>query len=146
MGLKDWLLRSGRNSGWADIAGCYADIQRWEDIYNGGGDWRYARRGGIQGGTRKLASLGAARALCGELARLCFTEGTSMCYSDSDTESFVNRVLTESRFSERFPVFLEKVFALGGGVLRRQCAGRGSRSEGRSRYRGLFPADSVELP
>ena len=71
MGLKDWLLRSGRNSGSADIAGCYADIQRWEDIYNGGGDWRYARRGGIQGGTRKLASLGAARALCGELARLC---------------------------------------------------------------------------
>lgn len=57
MGLKDWLLRSGRNSGSADIAGCYADIQRWEDIYNGGGDWRYARRGGIQGGTRKLASL-----------------------------------------------------------------------------------------
>ena len=45
MGLKDWLLRSGRNSGSADIAGCYADIQRWEDIYNGGGDWRYARRG-----------------------------------------------------------------------------------------------------
>ena len=44
MGLKDWLLRSGRNSGSADIAGCYADIQRWEDIYNGGGDWRYARR------------------------------------------------------------------------------------------------------
>ena len=42
MGLKDWLLRSGRNSGSADIAGCYADIQRWEDIYNGGGDWRYA--------------------------------------------------------------------------------------------------------
>lgn len=118
MGLKDWLLRSGRNSGSADIAGCYADIQRWEDIYNGGGDWRYARRGGIQGGTRKLASLGAARALCGELARLCFTEGTSMCYSDSDTESFVNRVLTESRFSERFPVFLEKVFALGGGVIK----------------------------
>ena len=38
MGLKDWLLRSGRNSGSADIAGCYADIQRWEDIYNGGGD------------------------------------------------------------------------------------------------------------
>ena len=62
MGLKDCLLRSGRNSGSADIAGCYADIQRWEDIYNGGGDWRYARRGGIQGGTRKLASLGAARA------------------------------------------------------------------------------------
>ena len=118
MGLKDWLLRTSSRAGSSNLAGYYADIQRWEDIYNGGGDWRYARRGGIQGGTRKLASLGAARALCGELARLCFTEGTSMCYSDSDTESFVNRVLTESRFSERFPVFLEKVFALGGGVIK----------------------------
>ena len=57
-----------------------------------------------------------------------------MCYSDSDTESFVNRVLTESRFSERFPVFLEKVFALGGGVIKvyydDSAPDQGFRSEG----------------
>ncbi len=119
MGLKDWLLRrtvsGGASSG---LTAGYSDIQRWEDIYNGGGDWRYTRKGGIQGGTRRLASLGAAKALCGELARLCFTEGTAMCYSDSDTEKLVNRVLKESRFAERFPEFLEKVFALGGGVIK----------------------------
>lgn len=118
MGLIDRLLNSGRNGVSADIAGYYADIRRWEEIYNGGGDWRYTRKGGIQGGTRRLASLGAARAVCGELTRLCFTEGTTMCYSDSDTENFVNRVLAESRFDERFPAFLEKVFALGGGVIK----------------------------
>lgn len=118
MGLKDWLLRSGRGGGSADLAGYYAAIQRWEDIYNGGGDWRYTRKGGIQGGTRRLASLGAARALCGEFTRLCYTEGTSMCFSDSDTERFVGQVLNVSRFAERFPVFLEKVFALGGGVIK----------------------------
>lgn len=118
MGLKDWLLRTSSRAGSSNLAGYYADIQRWEDIYNGGGDWRYTRKGGIQGGTRRLASLGAARALCGELTRLCFTEGTAMCYSDGDTEKFVNEVLTQSRFTERFPVFLEKVFALGGGVIK----------------------------
>lgn len=118
MGLKDWLLRTSSRAGSSNLAGYYADIQRWEDIYNGGGDWRYTRKGGIQGGTRRLASLGAAKALCGELTRLCFTEGTAMCYSDGDTEKFVNEVLTQSRFTERFPVFLEKVFALGGGVIK----------------------------
>ena len=117
MGLKDWLLRQGNKSPMVLTGGC-ADIQHWEDIYNGGGDWRYTRRGGIQGGTRRMASLGAAKALCGELARLCFTEGTAMCYSDKDIESFVNGVLRQSRFAERFPGFLEKVFALGGGVIK----------------------------
>ena len=118
MGVKDWLLRTGSRNPGVSLTGYYADIQRWEDIYNGGGDWRYTRKGGIQGGTRKLASLGAAKALCGELSRLCFTEGTTMCYSDDDTRKFVERVLRESRFTERFPGFLERAFALGGGVIR----------------------------
>ena len=118
MGVKDWLLRTGSRNPGVSLTGYYADIQRWEDIYNGGGDWRYTRKGGIQGGTRKLASLGAAKALCGELSRLCFTEGTAMCYSDDDTRKFVERVLRESRFTERFPGFLERAFALGGGVIR----------------------------
>lgn len=117
MGLKELLFRSGRSPAVA-LSGYFTDIQRWDDIYNGGGDWRYTRKGGIQGGTRRLASLGAARALCGELTRLCFTEGTAMCFSDGDTENFVNGVLRESRFAERFPEFLEKVFALGGGVIK----------------------------
>lgn len=118
MGLKDWLFRQSSRNNPPGLTGYYADIQRWEDIYSGGGDWRYTRKGGIQGGTRRLASLGAAKALCGELSRLCFTEGTAMCFSDSDTERFVNRVLTESRFAQRFPEFLEKAFALGGGVIK----------------------------
>lgn len=118
MGVKDWLLRTGSRNPGVSLTGYYADIQRWQDIYSGGGDWRYTRKGGIQGGTRRMASLGAAKALCGELARLCFTEGTSMCYSDSDTGKFVEKVLKDSRFAERFPEFLEKSFALGGGVIR----------------------------
>ncbi len=118
MGVKDWLFRQGSRNTGASLTGYYADVQKWDDIYSGGGSWRYTRKGGIQGGTRRLASLGAAKALCGELARLCFTEGTSICYSDDETGRFVERVLRESRFAERFPQFLEKAFALGGGVVR----------------------------
>lgn len=125
MGIRDRLLSliGGRSAG-TSLSGYYTDIMRWEDIYCGGGDWRYTRKGGIQGGTRRLASLGAAKALCGELSRLCYTEGTSMCYSDEETRRFVEGVLKESRFAERFPVFLEKAFALGGGAIRVYYDGR----------------------
>ena len=40
MGVKDWLLRTGSWNPGVSLTGYYADIQRWEDIYNGGGDWR----------------------------------------------------------------------------------------------------------
>ena len=30
------------------------DIAKWNDIYRGGGDWRYVRKGGMNGGMRKI--------------------------------------------------------------------------------------------
>lgn len=95
-----------------------ADIARWAEIYNGGGDWRYAKRGGLDGGTRRVAALNAARAVCSELARLCFSEGTTLISADGETQSLLQRVLRENSFDQRFPDFLEKVFALGGGVIK----------------------------
>lgn len=94
------------------------DTARWLDIYNGGGEWRYTRKGGMNGGMRKVASLGAAKALCAELSRLCFTEGTELISADKETEAFLRRTLEENRFFERFPDFLEKAFAAGGGVIK----------------------------
>ena len=95
-----------------------ADIARWAEIYNGGGDWRYAKRGGLNGGTRRVVALNAARAVCSELARLCFSEGTTLISADGETQSLLQRVLRENSFDQRFPDFLEKVFALGGGVIK----------------------------
>lgn len=94
------------------------DVARWLDIYNGGGEWRYARKGGLNGGTRRVASLGAAKALCAELSRLCFTEGTELFCADGETSAYLKKVLDDNGFAERFPVFLEKAFALGGGVIK----------------------------
>lgn len=118
MVLLDRLF--GRTFGSADtqLSLIYDDIKRWDDIYSGGGDWRYTRKGGMNGGTRRVASLGAARALCAELSRLCFTEGTEFCCADKETEAFIRKVLSDNNFRERFAQFLEKVFALGGGAVR----------------------------
>ena len=93
------------------------DIERWLDIYNGG-EWRYTRKGGMNGGMRKIASPCAAKALCAELSRLCFTEGTELICTDCETEAYLKKVLDDNRFFERFPDFLEKAFALGGGVIK----------------------------
>lgn len=94
------------------------NVSRWLDIYNGGGEWRYTRKGGIKGGTRKVASLGAAKALCAELSRLCFTEGTDFVCADRETERYLKKVFDENCFSERISDFLEKAFASGGGVIK----------------------------
>jgi len=118
LGIFDRMATRAARDSVQQLAGHFADVQRWSDIYNGGGDWRYTRKGGMNGGSRKVASLGAAKALCAELARLCFTEGTSVCSSDAESESFIRAVLERNRFAERFPVFLEKVFALGGGAVK----------------------------
>lgn len=118
MGFKNWLVSRRAKSTVPFLSEYYAEAERFSDIVSGGGDWRYTRKGGLNGGTRKLASLGAARAVCAELARLCFTEGTIVTSADTDTERFLQDVLKENHFYERFPAFLEKVFALGGGAVK----------------------------
>ena len=122
MDLKGLLFGRAGASKKAELtavaAASFNETERWLDIYNGGGEWRYTRKGGMNGGMRRVASLGAARALCAELSRLCFTEGTELVCSDSETQSYLTRVLDENRFAERFSDLLEKAFALGGGVIK----------------------------
>ena len=126
LGLKNLLFGSRRLYEDPALAAFYSgDLARWNDIYNGGGDWRYTRKGGMNGGTRRVASLGAAKGVCAELARLCFTEGTELYCSDAETESYLKRVLDENGFAERFSDFLEKTFALGGGVVKVYRDGNG---------------------
>lgn len=119
LGLKEMLLGARRLPCSTELSAFYTDrIAHWDEIYRGGGEWRYTRRGGINGGTRRVAALNAAKAVCAELSRLCFSEGTELISADAETERYLKRVLDENGFYERFPDFLEKVFALGGGVIK----------------------------
>ena len=65
MGLKNLIFGGQKASENTELAAFYSGrLQNWLDICNGGGDWRYTRKGGLNGGTRRVASLGAAKALC----------------------------------------------------------------------------------
>lgn len=157
MNLKSLLFgkRGFAKSSAADAAS--GDVDRWLDIYRGGGDWRYTRKGGLSGGTRRVATPNAAKALCAELARLCFTEGTEIISVDKETEAFLKGTLDENRFFERFPDFLEKAFAAGGGVVKVYSADDGvkldfagaesfvpTKWDGRGFYGGAFGSNITE--
>lgn len=118
MGILNRLLGRDKSGAATRLSSHCALVSSWEDIYRGGGDWRYTRKGGINGGSRRVASLGAAKALCAELSRLCFSEGAQVCSADPQTEQFLRGVLEQNRFTERFPAFLESVMALGGGAVK----------------------------
>ena len=97
------------------------DIERWKSIYAGGGEWRYIRKGGIEGGMRRVNSLGAAKALCAELSALCFSEQADFGFSSKEVGRFAENVLRNNGFWRCFPLLLEKMFALGAGVIKVYC-------------------------
>ena len=93
-------------------------VEKWKSVYNGGGDWRYTRKGGLNGGYRRVKSLGTAKALCSELSALCFSQQMELMLHDPQAQLFVEKTLQENNFWQCFPLFLEKVFALGSGVVK----------------------------
>lgn len=98
-------------------------VDRWKSVYEGGGDWRYARKGGLEGGYRRVRSLGAAKALCAEFSALCFSQQMDIVCSDAETKAFLENALQENGFWSCFPLFLEKMFAVGSGVVKVYCEG-----------------------
>jgi A118 family predicted phage portal protein len=120
MNLKQMFTRKRRleSENLTSLDGRPADIELWDRIYAGGGDWRYVRKGGIDGGMRRMASLGSAKALCAEMAALCFSQQADFHFKSAAARDYVMNVLQENGFWRCFPLFLEKMFALGSGVIK----------------------------
>jgi A118 family predicted phage portal protein len=120
MNLKQMFTRKRRlnNEQFAAAEGRPADIELWDAVYAGGGEWRYTKKGGIEGGMRRVASLGAAKSLCAEMAALCFSQQADFHFKSELAGRYVMNVLQENGFWRCFPLFLEKMFALGSGVIK----------------------------
>lgn len=94
------------------------DVQEWAEIYQGGAPWQYVRKGGLEGGMRKLNALNAAKALCMELSALCFSQQMDISVGNEKMRQYAEQILQENSFWSCFPLFLEKMFAYGAGVIK----------------------------
>lgn len=129
MNFKNWLF--SRNSEKNGLPAAISeeekyrqsDISVWKDIYCGGGEWRYVSKGGLNNGIRRMDCINAAKALCAELSELCLCEGAEFETGNINTATFLRKVLDENNFSVCFPSFTEKMFALGGGVIKVGASG-----------------------
>jgi A118 family predicted phage portal protein len=100
------------------LDGYYKNIEKWEKIYKGEGDWTTVSRGGINGGTRKINQMNAAKLLCNEFLKLTFSEQVDISISDEKLQAYVYDVLQDGGFWRAFPELLERFFALGGAAVK----------------------------
>jgi A118 family predicted phage portal protein len=98
--------------------GYFKNIEEWEKIYKGGGDWMTVARGGINGGTRKINQFNAAKLVCNEFLNLTFSEQVDISISDENLHKYVNQVLQDGGFWHSFPELLERFYALGGAAIK----------------------------
>lgn len=68
--------------------------------------------------TRHLALMNTAKIVCDKLATLTFSEQCDINIANEKTSEFVMNVLENNGFWERFPEFLSRAFALGGGAIK----------------------------
>lgn len=94
------------------------NVRCWADIYSGNTPWQFARKGGLQGGMRKISALGAARSLCSEMAALCFSQQIDIAADSEQCTAYIEKTLQENGFWRCFPLFLERMFAEGAGIVK----------------------------
>ncbi|MDR0821944.1 MAG: phage portal protein [Oscillospiraceae bacterium] len=116
MNFKDLFRRKPTQSGTTTLLS--ETSGNWKEIYSGGGDWRYRRRGGLDGGTRRVAAAGAAKSVAAEFAAMCFSEQADFFFQNEEVKAYVLGTLQREGFWRCFPLFLEKMFALGSGVVK----------------------------
>lgn len=119
MNLKNLLSFGKSNVSLTERQLSYIEnVRQWSEIYRGNTPWQYARKGGLEGGMRKISALNAAESLCAELAALCFSQQIDISAGTAEYTDFVEKVLQENGFWRCFPLFLERMFAEGSGIVK----------------------------
>jgi A118 family predicted phage portal protein len=100
------------------LDGYYKNIEKWETIYKGAGDWTTVSKGGINGGTRKISQMNAAKLVCHELLNLTFSKEVDISISDKIIKKHVDDILQSGGFWKAFPELLERNYVLGGAAIK----------------------------
>lgn len=102
-----------------DISDYYrSKIENAKRIYQNNPPWKYITNTGIKQRRRKRALTNMAKVVCDKLATMTFSEQVNISVDNNYYDELVKKTLEDNCFWERFPEFLSRSYALGGGVLK----------------------------
>ena len=108
----------------ADISDYYTDtIEPAKRIYSGSPPWRTVRSSGIKKKSRRRALLNMAKTVCDKMAALTFSEQCEISCDNERYNALIADVLEKNAFGIKFPEWLSRAFALGGGVIKTNIIG-----------------------
>ena len=70
-------------------------LSQWEQIYTGNAPWLTVRKGGLNGGFRRMNQFNGAKIVAHELANLCFSEQAQFICEDERTKAFLDKHLVQ---------------------------------------------------
>ena len=108
----------------ADISDYYtSEIELAKRVYQGSPPWKTVKSSGLKQKTRKRALTGMAKVVCDKMAALTFSEQCDI--ECPEYQDVIDNILSDNRFNSKFPEWLSRAFALGGGVLKVNIIDRG---------------------
>lgn len=102
-----------------DQSEMYTLIDEHKSIYKHEPPWNKVKKTSLsKGGTRKISLLNAGNSLCDELVAISFSEQFELSIENEATQKYVNKILEDNSFWDKFPELLNKAYALGGGIVK----------------------------
>lgn len=102
-----------------DIADYYTrEIEPAKRVYQGSPPWKNVRHAGVRKKHREMALLNAAKVVCDKMAALTYSEQCEITASDEAYQRIIGDVLAANAFQSKFPEWLSRAYAMGGGILK----------------------------
>lgn len=102
-----------------NIGDYYArEIEAAKRVYQGSPPWKRVRSAGLKKKTRDRALLNAAKVVCDKMAALTYSEQCEITASNENYREIISDVLEENAFQSKFPEWLSRAYAMGGGVMK----------------------------
>lgn len=101
----------------ADISDYYErEIEFAKRVYQGSPPWNTVSTSGLKHKTRLRSLTGMAKVVCDKMAALTFSEQCDI--ECAEYQTLIDETLESNAFNSKFPEWLSRAFALGGGVLK----------------------------
>ncbi|MCM1335611.1 MAG: phage portal protein [Bacteroides sp.] len=102
-----------------DISDYYTrEIESAKRVYQGSPPWKQVRHAGVKKKRRDMALLNAAKVVCDKMAALTYSEQCEITTTDESCQRIVEEVLAGNAFQSKFPEWLSRAYAMGGGILK----------------------------